>query len=207
MKKTAIFATITALLVLFGIKNVALANHLEGYNWNFLVSDDEFTDYSGFSEEKIQLFLESKGGTLKDYKSSDGRTAAKIIYDAAQAYQINPKALLVTIQKESSMLTRTTFSVASDCYKSMPQGTKWPCQSSKEYFQEWLLFYGWCDDKSYCYYGSPHLEKYRGLEKQITLAAKNYRESIDQVKQFGFTTIQGWIQVTRTVENFVLRGR
>ncbi|MCB9834688.1 hypothetical protein H6792_01490 [Candidatus Nomurabacteria bacterium] len=42
---------------------------------------------------------------LKDYRAEDGRTAAQVIYDTAQQYQINPQVLLVLIQKEQSLIT------------------------------------------------------------------------------------------------------
>lgn len=44
---------------------------------------------------------------LKDYRAEDGRSAAQIIYDAAQQYQINPQVLLVLIQKEQGLVTDT----------------------------------------------------------------------------------------------------
>ncbi len=39
------------------------------------------------------------------YNPPGSRTGAEIIYDAAQAYNISPKALIVLIQKESSLIT------------------------------------------------------------------------------------------------------
>ncbi len=43
---------------------------------------------------------------LKDY-SENGVTAAQLIYNLAQQYKINPQALIVTLQKESSLVTDT----------------------------------------------------------------------------------------------------
>lgn len=43
---------------------------------------------------------------LKNYTES-GQTAAQIIYNLAQQYQINPQVLIVTLQKESSLVTDT----------------------------------------------------------------------------------------------------
>ena len=44
---------------------------------------------------------------LKDYKVSDGRSAAKVIYDTAQKYAINPQVLIVLLQKEQGLVTDT----------------------------------------------------------------------------------------------------
>jgi len=43
---------------------------------------------------------------LRDY-AENGVTAAQIIYNLSQQYQINPQVLLVTLQKESSLITDT----------------------------------------------------------------------------------------------------
>ena len=43
---------------------------------------------------------------LKDY-TENGQTAAQIIYDIAQQYQINPQVLIVLLQKEQALITDT----------------------------------------------------------------------------------------------------
>ena len=43
---------------------------------------------------------------LRDY-GENGQTPAQIIYNLAQQYKINPQVLLVTLQKESSLITDT----------------------------------------------------------------------------------------------------
>lgn len=44
---------------------------------------------------------------LKDYRSSDGRIAAQIIYDISQTYRINPQVLMTLLQKEQGLVTDT----------------------------------------------------------------------------------------------------
>lgn len=165
MKKTAIFATITALLVLFAVKISDSQAAEPGFSRHYIVSDDEFVDYAGMSVEKIQAFLDTKTGPLKTYVHTDGRTAAQVIFDAAQTYRINPKVLLVTIQKESSMITRTTF------------------PSGQQYYFDWIVFYGWCDS---CSTGSN-----KGFDNQINAAAGAFRRYLDLINERGFS-ISGW---------------
>ena len=44
---------------------------------------------------------------LKNWKTSGGTSAAQIIYDKAQKYSINPKVLIVLLQKEQGLVTDT----------------------------------------------------------------------------------------------------
>jgi hypothetical protein len=102
-----------------------------------IMDDAVFANSRSLSAAQIQLFLNSKvtscdtagsqpseygGGTrsqwaqakygqstftcLKDY-SEGGRSAAQIIFDSAQQYQINPQVLLVLLQKEQGLVTDT----------------------------------------------------------------------------------------------------
>ncbi len=165
MIKTPIFATLAALVVLFGV-NLGVTQAAEpGFSRHYIISDDEFVDYAGMSVAKIQQFLDTKTGPLKTYVHTDGRTAAQVIFDAAQASRINPKVLLVTIHKESSMITRTSF----------PSGL--------QYYLDWIVFYGWCDS---CSTGSN-----KGFANQLNAAAAAYRRYLDQIAVSGFS-ISGW---------------
>ena len=103
----------------------------------FIISDAQFYSATAMTADSIQSFLADKGkscqaGTapcLKDYtqdtqamaadsycKAYQGGTkqsAAKIIWDVAQACGINPKVLLVTLQKETALVTGTKPSTGS----------------------------------------------------------------------------------------------
>ena len=110
---------------------------VEGWDAGNIITDAVFTDKNTMNPGDIQNFLNSKvsscdtwgeqpsefgGGTrrqwaeargysppytcLKDY-SQDGRSAAQIIYDAAQEYTINPKVFIVLLQKEQGLITDT----------------------------------------------------------------------------------------------------
>ncbi len=94
----------------------------------YIVSDANFFNYNSMTVDEIQAFLDAKGptncnGCLRTYHAStydraadalrcpvalEGKSnisAAEMIYDVAQACHINPMTLLVTMQKETSLVT------------------------------------------------------------------------------------------------------
>jgi len=101
------------------------------FNPNLLISDSAFSDTKSFvGPEGIQKFLESKGSVLaktsQDFllmlkepqssslkealedphpNASKLRTAAEIIWDAGQSSGLNPQVILVTLNKEQSLIT------------------------------------------------------------------------------------------------------
>jgi len=79
------------------------------FNPAFIISDAELQDCDSLSISDIQNFLNNHGSFLHDYQTEDAsgttRSAAEIIYNAAQSYKINPKYILVTLQKEQSLIT------------------------------------------------------------------------------------------------------
>ena len=78
------------------------------FNPQFIISDAELQDCS-WTRTDVHQFLDDRGSYLRNYKATDStgttKTAADIIYDSAKTYQINPKFLLVTLQKEQSLIT------------------------------------------------------------------------------------------------------
>src|SRR5215217_7310385 len=105
------------------------------FNAGYIISDAIFFDSSTMSAADVQAFLSEKGakcvpntdGTkcLKDYtqttttRAADSscpgqytgaanETAAQIITKVARACSINPRVLLVLLQKEQSLVTRLT---------------------------------------------------------------------------------------------------
>jgi len=96
----------------------------DDYN-NVMIGDAAFTDTGAMSATDIQNFLNTRvpscdtwhpntiGGSeqppwtcLKDYVDPDGHgTAAQIIYNEAIRNGLNPQVLLVTLQKENSLIT------------------------------------------------------------------------------------------------------
>jgi hypothetical protein len=90
------------------------------YNPSNLIDNPTFTDTSTMSALDIQAFLNNIGSGLANYSDVEacdstitpyythcGQTisAAQIIYDASQAYGINPRVILATLEKEQSLIT------------------------------------------------------------------------------------------------------
>lgn len=91
------------------------------FDQNNLISDGEFTNIETMTTEEVQDFLTRKGSFLKDF-SENGRSAAQIIAEAARGggeasgkygdiditRTVNPKVILVTLQKEQSLISKTS---------------------------------------------------------------------------------------------------
>lgn len=82
-----------------------------------LISDANFRAVSSMSQADVQAFLEARGGLLGKYTAPDVNGAVKpagqIIWEAAQAFQVSPRVVLVTLQKEQGLLTDPAPSAAA----------------------------------------------------------------------------------------------
>ena len=125
------------------------------FNPQLIISDAEMFDFKGWMISDIQKFLEDRGSYLATYQTEDIngnlRTAAGIIYDASQTYQVNPKYLLVTLQKEQSLITDDA-----------------PAQKQLD----WAAGYAVCDS---CDRLDPKVAKHKGFAKQVDDAASIMR--------------------------------
>ncbi|MHB8923717.1 MAG: coiled-coil domain-containing protein [Coriobacteriia bacterium] len=92
-----------------------------------VITDANFRDVSSMSLEDIQTFLEQQPGTLATYSAPDHagviKTTAQMIAEAAAQWGISPMVILVTLQKEQSLLTRSspsqnTYDWAMGCGKA-----------------------------------------------------------------------------------------
>ncbi len=132
------FSILMLFILLGSVLPVSAQDIEEAFNPNNIISDSEMLDSRSMSLSEIQSFLESKNSYLANYVTTNAygtpnKTAAEIIYDAAnnnydcqganlsdepteterkQKCQhittINPKVILTTIQKESSLI-ETSF--------------------------------------------------------------------------------------------------
>jgi hypothetical protein len=104
-------------------------------SYNNLISNRDFIDIGSMTQDEIQAFLNTKASYLKEF-SEGGKSAAQIIYEAARGKKntaardgedystylgetyknvtvnestgtVSPKVLLVMLQKEQSLITRT----------------------------------------------------------------------------------------------------
>ncbi|PIS07083.1 hypothetical protein COT79_01070, partial [Candidatus Berkelbacteria bacterium CG10_big_fil_rev_8_21_14_0_10_43_14] len=148
------------------------------FNSSNLISDGEFVNIDDMSKDEIQRFLVAQGGFLQNY-SENSRSAAQIIYDASHGYgdatgsingitintstgTVNPKVLLVTLQKEQSLLSMTTQSDAA---------------------LRTAMGYG-CPDSGGCN------SSYAGFTKQVENGAWQLRYNYERAQGTGFSGYQ-----------------
>jgi hypothetical protein len=154
MKK--ILVTLVLLLLVGPSLSVADQELDINFNPNFIISDFELENYTSMDLDDIRYFLSRHSGILKHYvtnNTSTGElmTAAEIIYQAAQKYQINPKYLLTLLQKEQSLITNSHPTIKA---------------------LGWATGYAVCDD---CSMNDPYLQKYKGFYNQVMYAAQRNR--------------------------------
>jgi hypothetical protein len=168
---------------------------------NNIISDSEMLDYTTMSLPEIDAFLKSKGGFIAFNSFEDAfgvrRTAAEIIYRAAtnnyecesienyrawsdaqkqkycQPVRINPKVLLVLLQKEQSLLDD-------------------PSPSQKRL--DWATGYGICDS---CSMDDPSLQRFKGFGKQINSAALQFHDYVVNPSNYGYKKGQTYL-ITNT---------
>lgn len=105
----------------------ALLARQYGFNPGLIIADDEMTDSASLTTDEIQDFLDTRGAgcsgdsclatktfdtndekkdSLCDgYTKASGQTAAQIISGVATSCGINPKVLIVMLQKEQGLVT------------------------------------------------------------------------------------------------------
>lgn len=117
--------TVTAVL-LSGFAYAPAPAAAADYDPTYAISNDNMRHATSMSVKQIQGFLDSKTGPLKSLRTKDyagvERSAAEIIYLAARRWQINPKILLVTLQKEQSLITTSNSNDAARLRKAMGCG-------------------------------------------------------------------------------------
>jgi hypothetical protein len=92
-------------------RQVALLGAADGavFDQNHVVTDVNFTAVDSLTSAALQQFLAAQTGILATYRAPDHlgktRSAAAIILQAARAWQVSPKVLLATLQKEQSLLS------------------------------------------------------------------------------------------------------
>lgn len=130
-----IFLAFTFLVLALAGQQDTHAAPVTGFQPGKIMEDGVFTNKNAMSATQIQSFLNARvpycdtngtkpseygGGTRKQYAASKGvstpfvclknfsqggKSAARIIYDAAQEFNINPQVLIVLLQKEQGLVT------------------------------------------------------------------------------------------------------
>lgn len=155
MNKKIIFTILT--LSLLTISSNAQAAEFDP---DYLISDSEMTNYRSMDLGDIQRFLDKREGTLKTYVATDKEgvkvTAAETIYFTAMNAMVNPKYLLVLLQKEMGLLDDT---------------------SPKQSQYDWATGYG-CPDGGGCNV------RWQGFFKQVNSAALQTRDYVDNPQNY-----------------------
>jgi hypothetical protein len=148
--RACVLVLITIALAAGAVLVAAPPAHAATFNPALVISDDSFRAYDSMSVADIQAFLNTKSGVLKTVQTPDYRgkrkSAAMIIWEACQQWHVSPKVMVTMLQKEQSLVTRTSLVTG---YKAT---------------LDWAIGMG-CPDNA------PRLEKYRGFGKQVWYGA------------------------------------
>jgi hypothetical protein len=138
------------------------------FNPDRLIEDHVFLDQFFLSLADVKAFLSwtpyNRPSFLAHFEE-DGMSAAEIIVDAAQSYEINPLVLLVKLQVESSLIGRSEPPTNYLLQRSMGCG---------------------CHDHNPGCHGAP-----KGFREQIICAASLFREFMESLETHG-QTWTGW---------------
>lgn len=109
------------------------AKYPANYNPYMIISDDNWRAATSMSEGDIQAFLEVNNSVLKDYYCVEGgpngthsqvvKRASTIIAEAARYWNVSPKFILATLEKEQSLITQSWHTGTYDGPYPMPPGT------------------------------------------------------------------------------------
>lgn len=145
-------------------------------DYDNIISDSDANNYNSMTLSEIRDFLREKNSYLKDYEYSGNnpspaqvaldpdlkyiqtRSAAEIIYNAAQEAKINPQFLLTLLQKEQGLIEDTD-----------------PSDRALDFAMGY-----------YCYDGNYCNVKYKGFGKQVRGAALQFRWYMDNIHQYNW---------------------
>ncbi len=126
-----------------------------GFNPNAVLDDRDIFNVDGMSLVQLRSFLNSRGtlGRIK-VKDIDGveKYPADIIWRISTSYKLNPKYLLVLLQKEQSLVEDLN-------------------PSQKQF--DWATGFAVCDS---CSMDDPRIQDFKGFANQLEYAAKQHRE-------------------------------
>lgn len=203
-----LIAFFTVFLPIIGAKAQSAVD--PNFNPNRIIEDSEMLNYSSMNLDQIQGFLQNKGSYLANYTTTnthgDQKTAAQIIYDATNnnydcdgvtlsdkpteaeksakcrhITTINPKMVLVLLQKEASLIEDSS-----------------PSQGRLD----WATGYG-CPDNWAC---NPY---YKGFGKQVNSAALQFLAYVKEPNRYTYKagqtyTIKNTLDPYCTTENQIM---
>lgn len=119
------------------------------FNPNRIIDDSFVNDYNSMTLEEIKQFLDEQGGTLGRYIDPvTQQLGFWLIWNIAQEYHINPKFIMIMLQKEQGLVTDSS-----------------PTQNQ----YDWAV--------GYSCYGGVCLDIYKGFAKQIQSMANKFANS------------------------------
>ena len=151
--KKLVFGLILVLIA----PNAAAAQ--EEFNPSFVITDKDLVNVGTMDVDDIQNLLDAHNGALKSLRFFDidniQKSAAEIIYGAAQRSNINPRVLLVMLQKEMSLITDPSPSLSQ---------------------LNWATGFAVCDS---CDVSDPGIKKHMGFATQVDSTAALFRFYIE----------------------------
>ncbi len=143
--------SIFALLVTLLVPQTAFAF---SFDPEFIISDSEFLDERALTKDQVKRHLDR--GYLGEYETKnwegDHMSALDIVWNASQEAGINPKVLLVLLQKEQSLILDDN-----------------PTQKQLD----WATGYAVCDG---CSFNDTGVARFQGFGKQVNSAALQFVE-------------------------------
>jgi len=149
-----------------------------GFNPNAILDDRDIFELGSMDLAGLRVFLNQHGALGRiQIMDIDGieKSPADIIWRVSTSYKMNPKYLLVLLQKEQSLVVD---------------------ESPSQRQLDWATGFGVCDS---CAKDDPRIQAYKGFANQIEYAAKQHRERyLFQLLRNG-TTISGYAPGKLTV--------
>lgn len=134
---------------------IPTADSANGFDPNAILDDRDIFEIGNMDLATIRRFLSQRGalGRIKivDIDSVE-KEPAEIVWRVATSYKVNPKYLLVLLQKEQSLVEDPS-----------------PTQRQLD----WATGYGVCDS---CSKDDPRIQAFKGFANQLEYAAKQHRE-------------------------------
>ncbi|OGY51655.1 MAG: hypothetical protein A3J65_02350 [Candidatus Buchananbacteria bacterium RIFCSPHIGHO2_02_FULL_45_11b] len=149
----------TSLLALF-VLLIPLSSQARTFDPNNIITDEELLAKDSLSQAAIQAFLTRENSVLAAYSQTvEGKamTAAEMIWQVSQKHGVNPKFLLTTLEKEQSLIHKSTATAKA---------------------LDWATGYG-------CY-GGGCKEKYQGFYNQIEAAVETQQIYWEKAGQLNF---------------------
>ncbi len=133
---------------------------------NSIATDEQLLDIYSTTKDELGVYLSQ--GSLIEYIGTDvdgvRRSALEIIWNAGQEFSINPRFLLVLLQREQSLV--------EDDHPTQDQ-------------LDWAMGYAVCDD---CSKSDPRIQKFKGFANQVHFAAERIRRSyLTDLNSRGYT--------------------